>query len=139
MSLSCILLLGGCCCFWIHMCLSNGNHSCLFVWFVLVFLYCGASRSPERNSRLLLAMNINIRLRPHHTIVTISKVQLSQFAKPPTRLSQVLLSQVCQAPPHNCHNLQGRNVTIAKPPLTIVPPHDCHKFESPRTPAIVSK
>ena len=129
-------------CFAVHMCLPNGNHSCLFVWFVLVFLYCGASRSPEGNSRLLLAMNINIRLRPHHTIVTISKVQLSQFAKPRhtiVTIFKVLLSQVCQAPPHNCHNLQGRNVTIAKPPLTIVPPHDCHKFESPRTPAIVSK
>ena len=91
-------------CFAVHMCLPNGNHLCLFVWFVLVFLYCGASRSPEGNSRLLLAMNINIRLRPHHTIVTIFKVQLSQS----------------KALPHNCHNFHSPIVTIAKPHHTIV-------------------
>ena len=75
-------------CFAVHMCLSNGFHLCLFVWFVLVFLYCGASRSLEGNSRLLLAMNINIRLRPHHTIVTIFKVQLSQLQSRSKQLSQ---------------------------------------------------
>ena len=85
-----LILWGQCLCFFVfvcfavHMCFPNGNHSCLFVWFVLVFLYCGASRSPEGNSRLLLAMNINIRLRPHHTIVTIFKVQLSQLQSPKT-------------------------------------------------------
>ena len=30
-------------CFAVSMCLSNDNHLCLFVWFVLMILYCGAS------------------------------------------------------------------------------------------------